>query len=144
MSFTLGDIEAGRDERRPKTLLILAAGQGLALYLLHRAAEAGVWPATQLAVPRAPAPDAVRLDVTAGPDLEVALFPDGGQYELFVAESGVWRRRSTGFVGAPFITDSSELESALARGEFAAEAPELREVVIRDRRITLQPQPGRD
>lgn len=95
-------------------------------------------------VPRGPAPYAVWLDVTAGPDLELVLFPYGGQYELFVAESGVWRRHSTGFAGAPFITDSSELESALARGEFTAEAPELRQVVIGDRRITLQPQPGRD
>jgi hypothetical protein len=92
------------------------------------------------AVADSPAPHAVWLDVTAGPELELLLFGYGGQYELFMTAGGTWRRHSTGFVGVPFFGDMSEFDAALARGDFSAQAPELREIVIGDRRITLQPQ----
>jgi hypothetical protein len=123
--------------------------QTVAVYPPERAAPAELLEAVRAggprpALPRAAAPYAVWVDVAGGPALELVIFEFGTQFEVYSEEGGAWRRIARGFAQDPFIADSSERDAALERGEFASAAPDLRDVVIGNRRIQLRPRPERD
>lgn len=118
--------------------------QTVAIYPPERAAPPELLEALRVGGPRpgrlrGVSPYAVWVDVVGGPALELVLFEFGTQFEVYAEEGGAWRRVARGFAEDPFMANDAQREVALERGDFASATPELRDVVIGDRRILLRP-----